>query len=232
MADTSLPLHLLMVILCLDSAHGQTTDYPYHVPASLLPVACIIVAVSILVLCLIGCSLICLSTLATTDDDDNEMVVGGVSGNHTGGKTLTPKHDSYKRDDPPTRQKEEGLALKVKWELDELSDDVTINMDPYHCGSELKNTTRSFFQGVGVGEAPQLIPAAGSVLSMPSRSLEDVNLKDLDREVGEIASAGVLDRNKERGDEQLWKIKVHANRVTGEQGFRHMDRDPEIIVRG
>lgn len=232
MADASLLLHLLVVILCLDSVLGQTTDYPYYVPTSLLPVACILLALVILVLCLISFVLICLSTLVNTDDDGDdhggETVVSGVSGNHKTGKTLTQKHDSYERDDPPTRQEDKGLALKVKWEPDELSDDVIINMDPYHCGSELKNTTRSLLQGVGrAGEAPQRIPASSGVLSTRSRSLEDVTLgssRDLDREASGIASTGI-----ERDGGLPWTIKVHKNH---EQGFRHMDHDPEIIIRG
>ena len=232
MADRLLLPHLLLATLWTGSARSQMTEPPYHVPGSLLPVACILLAFIIIALCLIGSILICLSSLSSLDDED-EVIVGGAYGNNRKGKTTTPSHEGCKKDDPPTQQGAEeedgGLALKVKQEMDCQS--CVVSMDPYLCSTELRSTTRSLIQGVRIGEALRPTPQSGSAVSTSDSKkpelLGEERHKDIDREIV------CVDISEEEIADQQWKTntEAHANQ-TPHECFRHLNLDPEIIIRG
>lgn len=221
----SLLLLLLLAILSWGAAQRPTTDLPYSLSPSLLPVMCILLAIVILALCLIGFTLICLSALATTDDEEEGVV---VCSNHGRGKTVSVyKHASYERDDPPSpcMANREGLALKVQQKPDYSdSNDVIINMEPYYHGSELKNSTRSLLQGL------KDIPVLGSAVCASDRNSTEASegrSRHLERNV---ASEEPSDRHKEGSNElQLWRVPKSQE---SEQAFRHLNQDTELIIRG
>lgn len=222
---------LLQVILSWGFAHGQTTEMPYQVPPALLPIMCILLAMAVLALCLIGFMLICLSALMPSGNDEESMIEG-VDINQSNGKPFAPKHTDYEKDDPFSRQIAQGesLALKVQNTLEYSdSNDVIINMEPYHHdGSELKNSTRSLLQGVRMGSLEH-VPASGNP-SMSDRypgnldcslCAEEGTSRPLERKV--TGAVGMSERGKERLDKQLWRIKVEGD---------HVYQDTELIMRG
>jgi hypothetical protein len=173
MADNSNCLLLLLVsTLCQSFAHGQTTPFiPFYAPASLLPVAAILLAFAILTLCLIGFILSCLSCIVnvTDDDDENDAAVGGAH-THSNQKTLTK---GCEKGDPPSQltveEKGEGVALKVK---EDENSDVVINMEPHHCINGLKNTTRWLHWDITVGK--ELECSTSSSTAEPGRDMDEI----------------------------------------------------------
>lgn len=144
MAQCSTILFLLCTS-CLNPALSQKLDYPANrtAPASLIPVLCIILAMVILVLCLVGFCFFCLSALLSPEYDEDGIYAATLS--NTDLATGKDSALTHQRDDPSshhdTADREE---LTVKLEQKVTHDDhcaLIINMEPY--GSKLKQTARS-----------------------------------------------------------------------------------------
>ena len=142
---------LPLLLQCLDSAAAQHLVYPDNIPTSLIPALCLILALVILVLCLIGFCLFCLSAFISLQSESEDLERGNTEDEEEAGK---PEHSdcasSCEKDESPEHYRpasgEEDLAFKP--EKAERGEDeawrTIINMDLYD--SRLKQVTRSLLE--------------------------------------------------------------------------------------
>lgn len=118
-------------------------DYPDNVPTTLVPVLCLTLALVILVLCIVGFCLFCLSAFISREDGEEEDLERGSESQASDDKVRTSESRSCEKEDKPYGHQDgessEDLTVKItEKKTAENMHSTIINMEPFSSKHSLR----------------------------------------------------------------------------------------------